>query len=221
MPTLRPAQPVTEQIAELSIVGNLLCLTFRERNEPFRQLARELRFCWNETEFRRERKITAQTGSVDDRLIEASYKLLAAGFIVSVPDGTPDQERVLSGDYVDEHTRWVMSRTSGKYAGWFAIQWAYGEELYFKAKALPGARYSKPMVVVPPEYFEEVADFAGLYDFRFSDGAEKLMTEAREKRLQMVRVELQPRKTKQPVDGHAPQNTEDTDGVAGEFLDTD
>lgn len=26
----------------------LLCLTFRERNEAFRQLARELRFRWNE-----------------------------------------------------------------------------------------------------------------------------------------------------------------------------
>lgn len=220
MPTLRPPEPTTEQIAELSIVGSLLCLTFREQNEAFRQLARELRFRWNETEFRRERKITAQTGSVDDRLTEAAYKLLTAGFIVSVPEGT-DAERITAGDYADEHTRWVMSRTSGKYAGWFAIQWAYGEELYFKAKALPGARYSKPMVVVPQEYFEEVADFAGLYDFRFSDGAEKLMTEAREKRLQMVRVELKPRKAKQPVDGHAPQNTEDTDGVASEFLDTD
>lgn len=218
MPILRPAQPVTEQIAELSIIGNLLCLIFRDRNESFRQLARELRFRWNETEFRRERKITPQTGSVDDRLIEAAYKLLTAGFIVSVPEGT-DAERITAGDYVDEHTRWVMSRTSGKYVGWFAIQWAYGEELYFKAKALPGARYSKPRVVVPPEYFEEVADFAGLYDFRFSDGAEKLMTEAREKRLQMVRVELQPRKTKQqPVDSHTTQNT---NGVASEFLDTD
>ncbi|MBP6821943.1 MAG: hypothetical protein KA368_10400 [Acidobacteria bacterium] len=213
--TLRPPEPVTEQIAELSITGNLLCLIFRERNESFRQLARELRFRWNQTEFRRERKITAQTGSVDDRLIEAAYKLLTAGFIVSVPEGT-DADLITAGDYVDEHTRWVMSRTSGKYAGWFAIQWAYGEELYFKAKALPGARYSKPCVVAPPEYFEEVADFAGLYDFRFSDGAEKLMTEAREKRLQMVRVELKPRVVAAPVVVAA----EVVGGIADEFRDT-
>ncbi len=217
MPILRPAQPVTEQIAELSVVGNLLCLTFRERNETFRQLARDLRFRWNETEFRRERKITATTGTMDDRLVEAAYKLLAAGFIVSTPDGV-NAERVTSGDYVDEHTRWVHKGKGGKYDGWFLLGWAYGEELYFKAKALPGARYSKPFVAVPAEYFEEVADFAGLNDFHFTGTAEKLMTEAREKRLQMVRVELKPRCKKAVAEAMPAQ---EPGVIADEFLDAD
>jgi len=90
MPTLRPPQPVTETVAELSISGDLLCLKFAAKNEAFRQLAREMRFRWNETLWRRERKITAQTGTAEDRLIEAAYKLLATGFIVSVPDGIDD-----------------------------------------------------------------------------------------------------------------------------------
>lgn len=214
--TLRPPQPVTEQIAELSIAGNLLCLKFRERNESFRELARDLSFRWNEREMRRERKITATTGAAEDRLIEAAYELLGAGFIVDVPEGI-DAERVVVGDYLDEHTRWVMARTSGKYTGWFAIHWAYGEEYYHKAKALPGSRYSKPNVVVPAEWFAEVEDFAALYDFRFSDGAAKLLTEAKAKRLQMVRVELRPRATKETVT--ATQLT--TTGIANEFLDAD
>lgn len=213
--TLRPPQPITEQIAELSIVGNLLCLKFREHNEAFRQLARELCFRWNEREMRRERKITATAGAAEDRLIEAAYKLLGAGFIVDLPDGI-DAERVMAGDYADEHTRWVMARTSGKYQDWFSISWAYGEEYYLKAKALPGSRYSKPNVVVPAEWFAEVEDFAGLYDFRFSAGAEKLLADAKAKRLQMVRVELRPRAVKETA-ARSPQTT----GIANEFLDVD
>ena len=213
--TLRPPQPITEQIAELSIVGNLLCLKFREHNEAFRQLARELCFRWNEREMRRERKITATAGAAEDRLIEAAYKLLGAGFIVDLPDGI-DAERVMAGDYADEHTRWVMARTSGKYQDWFSISWAYGEEYYLKAKALPGSRYSKPNVVVHAEWFAEVEDFAGLYDFRFSAGAEKLLADAKAKRLQMVRVELRPRAVKETA-ARSPQTT----GIANEFLDVD
>ncbi len=213
---LRPPQPVTEQIAHLAIIGNLLTLAFREHNDAFRQLARELRFRWNESEMRRERVITAQTGAAEDRLIEAAYKLLGAGFVVSIPDAI-DRERILAGEYADEHTRWVTKRTTGKYAGWFSIQWAYGEELYFKAKALPGSRYAKPNVVVPSEYFEEVEDFAALYDFRLSDGAQALFAEARDKRLQMVRVELRPRAVKAPAIVAATS----TGGIAPEFLDED
>lgn len=214
--TLRPPQPISETVAELSIAGNLLCLKFAAKNETFRQLARELRFRWNEREWRRERKITATTGTAEDRLIEAAYKLLAARFIVAVPEGI-DAERITGGDYIDEHTRWVMARTSGKHAGWFAITWAYGEELYLKARALPGSRYSKPNVVVPPEYFEEVEDFATLYGFRFSEAAEKLLAEAKAKRLAMVRVELRPRAVAAPVTA-APVVA---GGIAPEFQDED
>lgn len=193
MTTLRPPQPVTEQIAELTTVGDLLCLTFREHNEAFRQLARELQFRWNEREWRRERKITATVGTAEDRLVEAAYKLLRAGFCVSVPDEI-SQERILAGEYVDEHTRWIHKGSGGKYAGWFLVAWSYGEEYYHKARALPGSRYTKPYIAVPAEYFTELEDFAGLYDFRFSAAGQKLLAEAKEKRQQMVRVELRPRK---------------------------
>lgn len=217
--TLRPPQPVTEQVATLAISGDLLTLTFRERNEAFRQIAWDLRFRWNEVAMRRERKITAQTGTAEDRLIEAAYKLLGAGFIVDVPDGI-DAERVGRGEYVDEHTRWVMARTTGKYTGWFSISWAYGEEYYQRARKLPGSRYSKPNVVVPSEYFEEVGDFAALYDFRLSSGAQKLLEQAKAKRLQAVRVELQPRAAKEVV-GVATVNQSVVGGIADEFLDED
>ncbi len=214
--TLRPPHPVTEQIVELAVVGNLLCLKFREHNEAFRQLARELFFRWNGAEWRRERKITAQTGAAEDRLIEAAYKLIGAGFIVDVPEGI-DADRVISGDYLDEHTRWIHKGKGGKYDGWFLLAWAYHEEFYTQARALPGSRYSKPYVAVATEWFAEIEDFATLYDFRFTETAAKLLAEAKAKRLAMVRVELRPRTTKEPA--KVAQTT--TNGVANEFLDTD
>lgn len=194
--------------------GDVLWFRLPEKREDFRQLAHDLRARWNRDRYRWERKITATVGTTEDRLIEAAYKLLAAGFCVTVPDSI-NQERILSGDYEDEHTRWIHKSKGGRYDGWFLIAWSYGEEYYHKARALPGSRYSKPYVAVPAEHFEEIEDFAAVHDFRFAAAGQKLLDDAKAKRLAMVRVELRPRAVAAPVTAAAAV----VGGIADEFLD--
>lgn len=187
---LRPANPVTENVVNITVQGTVICLCLNEYNDEYRLLAREMRYQWQRPYWMR--RIDQFNGPLDDRLIEAAYRLLRAGFIARLPDEAL-QERVIAGDYTVEHTRWISRRTTGAYTDWFAIQWARDENYFGRAKRITGARYSKPCVVVPHCHYDEVMDFAELHDFRLSPGAEKLIALAQEKRTKQMRVELQPR----------------------------
>ncbi|MBI3654033.1 MAG: hypothetical protein HY231_23630 [Acidobacteria bacterium] len=190
---LRPPSPVTETVACITIAGATLRLRLPEYVEEFRLLARRLGYEWQRPYWTRQ--INGFNGSLEDRLIEAGYKILAAGFIVELPDERL-KDRVVAGDYEDERTRWIYARTSGKYVGWFAINWGRDEDYYNEARRLRGSRYSKPSVVVPADQFEEVLDFAEVLGFRLSPGAGRLVEQAQAKRAQEIRVELRPRAQK-------------------------
>ncbi len=143
-------------------------------------------------------------GDLIERMVEIAYALLSAGFIVETRAAL--QSRIENADYEDERTRWIMIRTKDPYQGRFAIYWKRGEDFYGLAKKLPGAQYSKPSVVVKCEYFEEVIDFAEMYDFHFSDGALEAIDAAKRKKAEAIRVELKPRPPK-----HAPVVEDKTD----------
>lgn len=214
MITLRPDNPRTETIAELYAVGDLLCLKFAQRDDVLRDIAYNLSLRWNAEEMRRERQITLRNGPLPDRLMEAAYKLLSKGFVVAVPDEY-DVERIAAGQYQDEQTRWIAKLTKGARAGWFYIEYKRGDDMYRHAIRLPGAKYDKPCVAVPPESYEAVLDFAQVYGFRVSDAARQVAEDARQRRLQAVRVELRPRVKAAPVVESVPV------GIAPEFLDED
>ena len=64
----------------------------------------------------------------------------------------------------------IWRRGSGKYKGWFAIEWRRNEDYYEVARKLPRSRYGKPFVVVPQEYFDEVLILPGCTIFGFPWG---------------------------------------------------
>ena len=216
MTILRPAEPLTETVVELWQSGETLALRLKEFRDEFRLQAKALRYQWWPAGWYWRRAISPQNGPLEDRLIEAAYKLLQAGFIVSVPATVP-VGKVLAGEYADEHTRWIYKRSKGLYTGWFAITWAYGDSHYDQAKKITGARFSKPSVVVPPDQFDQVEDFANQHDFRFTPAAQEVLEQARQRRLQMIRVELRPR----AVAIAAALTTEFAGEVALEFRDED
>ena len=187
---LRPAVCDSEEIVSIRVAGATI-RTFADYSESRRQILKSLRYQWKSPYW--ERTISSYAGSLEDRLIELSYQLLNSGHIILLP--RPDlQERVLTGDYEDEPTRWVMRRVGGKYEDWLAVSWFGRRENFFdQAKLIKSARWSKPAVVIRAQHFEEVLDFAEIHDFRFSDGALELIEMARRKKESAVRVELKPR----------------------------
>lgn len=212
---LRPANPITESIAKISVDGNTIKASLPEFVDSFRLLMKGFGYGWIDRCWQRRIKPDFN-GLVEDRLIELAYKILEANFIISFPLADL-QEKIVAGDYLEEHTKWIYQANNEftKYLGWFLIAWGRQENLYDQAKRIKGSRYSKPYVVAPPEQFEMVLDFAEQHDFRFSKKAQKVVDEAQESLRRAIRVELQPRSKKkiQPIDVKK--------GVADEFLDSD
>lgn len=178
--TVRPEKPITETVTEIRIQGNVVEVSFPERRDDFREIVkRKLNMEWNRSAQSWQRKISLTDGTPADRAAETGHRLLAAGFCIRIYD--PElRQKAIDGNYEPESTRWISRHTGGDYDGWFALSWNRGEDYYEVARRLPGSRWDKPNVVVPPEQFEEVLDFADMYGFSLSPGAEELVAQARQ-----------------------------------------
>lgn len=175
--TVRPENPKTETVAEIRILGDILEIRFPEKREDFRMLVKkELKMVWSDGW---KRRIGIKQGAIEDRAAEAGNKLLYAGYPIRIFDAEI-RKKAITADYKPECTRWIMSRTEGAYKGWLGISWDRDEDLYRQAKAITGAKYDKPGVVVSPEHFAEVLDFAEMYKFEISDKAMETIVKARE-----------------------------------------
>lgn len=174
--TLRPATERTPIPVELRILGERIEARLPEKREDFRELVKALRYTWNGEAW--ARTITARSGPIDDRLVELGNRLLSAGFLVRVHDAEL-RRRIVAAEFAPERTRWITLWTSGEHAGKLSIQWARDDDLYSAAKALPGARYTKPCVTVPVGAFDAVEDFAEAYDVAISDKAREALGAAR------------------------------------------
>lgn len=218
--TVRPESPLTETVAEIKVLENAIEVHFPERREDFRELVRfKLGYTWTETRWRRDLKIT--NGTVTDRAVELGNSLLAAGFCVRIFD-EGIRLRAISGEFEHECKRWVYRYTGEKYTGWFALRWPRGEDFFKVAKRLPGSRWNKPYVVVPPEQFEQVLDFAEMYEFRLTSHAQAVVEEARRLKETTLTAEIvAPKKSKSrkaqinPGSLPVPENVQ----VADEFKD--
>ncbi len=217
--TVRPEHAITETVAEVQVLEKSIEIVFPEKREDFRELVRfKLGYSWDKIKSRWTKAIGIKSGSVNDRAAELGHSLLAAGFPVRIFDESI-RAAAIAGQYEPECHRWIMKRTSNQFTGWFSISWPREEDFYQAAKKLPGSRYDKPDVVVPPEQFEQVLDFAGMYGFKLSPGAEEsaetarkakdaaLTAKAEEKR----EPEAMPRPGRKPRKLAAPANVEVAD----------
>lgn len=177
--TVRPEDPKTETVAFIKFEDETIEINFPERREDFRQIVKGRGFEWNGLQSCWIRKITIFSGPVLDRVAEVGHLLLGRGFVVRIPDMTA-REMAVTGQYQKEQTRWIKESTSDKYKGSFAISWNRDrEDLYDVARQLPGSRWDRTVVTVPPERFEEVLDFAGIYGFKLSQAALNVVERAR------------------------------------------
>jgi hypothetical protein len=165
-------------VAEVSINGDLIRIAFPEKREDFRALVKAKDYHWDATRLTWTRGITQWSGPVEDRAAEIGNAILAAGFLVRIHDPAI-RAAAVAATFAPERKRWVRARTTGPYAGWLALSWARDDDLYSKAKALRGARYDKPWVVVPATQYAAIEDFADAYDLAISQEARTLLDAAR------------------------------------------
>lgn len=170
---LRPPSPVAATLAWVSVEGERVRLHYPEKDERLRAVVKRMGYAWDESCW--VKKAGQKTARA--RAAELCRRLLEAGFCV-VPPSPAVAELVISGDYADEPRRQVRVMTSGDYRGWFALWWAKDEDLYNAAIQLTAARYSPPYVVVPPEHYAEVLDFAEVHGCQVTAAAVRRAEEA-------------------------------------------
>jgi hypothetical protein len=188
--TLRPVTPRTETVADISISGSNVYISFVEHNEKFRDLIKDHGFSWGNFDVGWKRECNSLTGSPLDRATEIGIVLLKSNFVISICDEAL-KGKILNKEFIPEHKRWIQKRIGGSYVGWFAISWEYGnEKLYKAAKAIAGSKWSNPSVVVPPYQYEAILDLVDLYGFKLSKGAKELVESAKKTKEEALVVDM-------------------------------
>jgi len=173
--TIRPSTPITETIAEISINDKKVKIIFKEKREDFRMMVKyELGFLWKDKCWIRDCS-SVTSGDVHERAADSGNFLLANGFCIRIYDEVI-REKAISGNFEPECKKWVLVRDNGTHKGWFAIWWrTRAFDYYSDSKRITGAKWDNPYMVVSPEQFEEIIDFADIHDFRLSDEALELI----------------------------------------------
>lgn len=166
----KPQNQDHEGVVDIVVSQKRVSAEYR-KDDDFRKVVKSLGYRWEDGAWRMS--IDFSTGSAAERAAELGNKLLNAGFSIRIQD--PDTlKRAIAGEYEPMTYRWVSkSPKTGK----FVISWGKEDDLYSKAKKLPGARYVSPSIQVPAKEYESVIDFAEVYDFKFSPGAQALLKE--------------------------------------------
>ncbi len=192
--TVSPEEPVSELAVEISLSGKTISAVFPEKREDFKEIVKSLGYVWSNGCWQRVPGKFA--GSPVERLVEVGHTLLSHGFLIRVFDEEL-RARIVSGVFEPEHTRRISKMTDGDYVGWFCIRWGKQEDYYAVARNLHNSKYNAPHVVVPPVQFAQVLDFAGLYDFRLSQGAQEAVCQARTDKEKMLVVTKEPAQLKE------------------------
>lgn len=100
------------------------------------------------------------------------------GFTVPFPNADV-KDMSISGDFSPENDRWVKFNSESNQ---FSLVWAKkSDELYKKAKKLPGARWKSGSMRVDIEFYREVEDFADTMGFSISNMARCSIEEYKQK----------------------------------------
>lgn len=179
--TIRPESPLTETVAEIRVHEKSVEIVFPEKREDFWQIVKkQLDYTWSDTSWKRSLGVT--TGTPADRAAEAGNKLLNAGFIIRIFDPAIRQAAI-DGAFEQECHRWISRK--GDDNSRFLIRWdGRDERLYNAARKLKGSKYDSTAkaVIVRAEHFDEVLDFAQMYEFRLTLGAQEAVNLARSAR---------------------------------------
>lgn len=201
---VRPQEEVSDMIVDMRIVGNVIEIHTPERNDTFYRLAKHLKLKWSQGRW--ERKIISLNGTIEDRAAEIGHHILGSGFSIRIPY-EKIREKAISGEYEEECTNWIAKRSKGdeQYRGWFCFMWDRDDDYYHAARRITGSRYSSPHVVVPPEYFDQVEDFAERYGFQFTESGREVLEQGRREKEEALMVNVQSKEKESVVaDGKPP-----------------
>lgn len=146
------------------------------KDQKIIDLVKGLGYRWNRTAW--VLPIDIASGKPEDRAAEVANKLLLAGYQVSVPSAIKDA--AASGKYEPRCTRWITKYNDDDDNVY--LSWDREDDLYRQASGLVGAKWiSRRGMRVPASSADEIEDFAQVYGFQISPGAQESIAEYRKK----------------------------------------
>lgn len=182
--TLVPESLKFEGTVEVQIVGDTINVLYPIKDSTFSNLLRSLSFKWDRSAGAYVREITEwKNGTVKDRASEVVNNLLLKGFRVMCLD-EDIREKAIRAKFSRECTRWIVRFEGTNKLG---VRWDRnkGDDLYNEAKSLPGAKWDRDRgaMMIDTKDWREIRDFADIYEFGISPGAEKALKTAEESEL--------------------------------------
>jgi hypothetical protein len=171
---IRPKTVVSSVVCRVVVEGQIISLIYPEKWEDFRSLVKTFRYqwvnCW-------QRKFDT-AANIADRAAEISNEILLLGLPIQI-DSEVVRERLLSNSFIPEAFKRVMGYASEPYKGWFTFEYPKGEDWYSEIMKITAAKYTDGLIVVPPEQFAEVEDFAEINGFKLTERAVSIAATAR------------------------------------------
>jgi hypothetical protein len=146
-----------------------------EKRDDFRGVVKRFLYAWDGSCWQRQ---FLESIDIVDRAAEIGCEILLSGFCVQVQSDSVKQ-RIIDASFRPEAFRTIKRSLSGLFKDCFVVSWPKGDDFYEKAMRITAARYSDGSIYVPPEHYLDVADFAEIEGFEFSQAALDLAEEAR------------------------------------------
>jgi len=173
VPTRPSSRPISNSMIRMVIEGTAVSLIYHSHSDEYKTICRAFGFEWQKERLNRRTRQLDTAMTAMHCAAEVGHRLVKAGFII-VPPSTAVANLIIEGNYIKERRKWVkIVETKGNYNGWFSLHWMRDEDLYVEAKQIESSRYddTNHCVVVPLDQYEQVADFAELHGFCWSDAA--------------------------------------------------
>ena len=193
--TVQPDSPSKEGIVKI-FASEKNISTIYVKDEDFMKIVKELNYKWNGAW---ERNLSELTGTAENRAAELGNKLLSSGFTVQFPSEASKNMAIL-GDFEPECYRWVQySKDLSKL---FVKWWEKNDSLYYSSKKLPGAKWYRGSMLVSPEFYKEVLDFAETWGFKLTKAAQRAIAAYQEKEKLFVKAEVSEAPETESVSGN-------------------
>lgn len=193
---LRPETPKTEAIYKASFKENTIYIQSPEKHDDMYKIVKDFDCIWQWSTKSWYRKIGELSSPVTHRLAELCSLLLNAGFIIDIDDNSIIS-MIQNQSYEFECKKWIVTGR-GDFEGWLRVYWKYPKDLYNQALKIQGSKYDSAYkgICVPSEHYQEVLDFANIYECKIHPKARAIIENAKKIKESQISISLELKKDK-------------------------
>lgn len=196
--TVKPSEPVKSGIVRIEKTEKGSLIAKYPKDDDFKEIVKSKGYIWYNGAWT---KYWTEFKNLDNCAAELGNALLSNGFTVEFMN-IQQRDAAISGEFTPEKKRWVNALAGSDK---LLIFWReHDNEIYEAARRLPGAKWSSSHkgMLVPVEFYQEIEDFSGIYDFGFSEGAREAIEKYKKKQQGFLDASITETDTDNKISAH-------------------